>query len=264
MSKNRYSISSVLRALNILKLYSFDKTEFTNKELSEELGLNKSTVTALLSSLDEGGFLEKDEKTRGYRLTHLIYRLGRIYINQIDLHKVAIPLLTELAVYYNESVHIGFLNKFKVYNMDSIESTQPVGIRISKHISHDAHSSAIGKVLLAYLDQEEIEDYFQTVNLRRYTSNTITSKVELRNHLLRVKENGYALDDGELFEDVRCVGAPVYDSSGKVIAAISISGPVFRMTREKIERAYISAVREVSMKISQKLGYLHANHTLSE
>ena len=256
MPENRYSISSVLRALNILKSYGPDKTTYTNKELSNKLGLNKSTVTALLSSLEEGGFLEKDEKTREYRLTYRLYQLGMLYFNQVDLHKVAIPLLTELAVSYNETVHIGFLNKFRVFNIDTIESTQPVGIRMTKHMPHDAHSSAIGKVLLAYLDKEESEKYFQTVQLNRYTPNTITSSQELKNHLVLVKENGYALDDGELFEDVRCVGAPVYNSSAQVIAAISLSGPIFRMTAEKIENEYISAVKNTAFRISQKLGYL--------
>ena len=88
-----------------------------------------------------------------------------LYIHQIDLHKVAMPLLTELAMSYNKTVHIGFLNKFRVFNIGSIESTQPVGIRMTKHIPHDAHSSAIGKVLLACLDNEELEKYFQTVKL---------------------------------------------------------------------------------------------------
>lgn len=244
-----------MRALKILDTFSAEKSSYTNNELSKKLNLNKSTVTALLSSLEEGGFLDKDPITREYRLTYRLHRLGRVYIDQLDLHKVAIPLLTELAVAYNENVHIGYLNKDTVFNIDTIESTQSIGIRIIRDTPTDAHGSAMGKVLLASLNEEELKEYFSTTELRRHTPNTITSKTELRSHLLRVKENGYAIDDAELFEDVRCIAAPVFNSESEVVSAICISGPMFRMTREKIEHEYISAVKNTAFKISQRLGF---------
>jgi len=259
LRKNRYSINSVLRAIKILDSFTIEKPTYTNVELSKKLGLNKSTVTALLSSLEEGGFLEKDPKTREYRLTHQLYQLGRVYMSQVDLHKIAIPLLTELAVSCKETVHIGFLNKFKVMNIDTIESTHPIGIRVIRDVPTDAHGSALGKVLLAHLDAQELEEYFRTVELVRHTANTITSKEELRRHLARVKENGYAIDDVELFDDVKCVAAPIFDENSKALAAISISGPAFRMTREKIEKEYIRAVKQTAAQISQRLGYLNRN-----
>lgn len=255
MPKNRYSINSVLRALKILDTFSVEKSSYTNNELSKKLNLNKSAVTALLSSLEEGGFLDKDPITREYRLTYSLYRLGRVYIDQLDLHKVAIPLLTELAVAYNENVHIGYLNKDTVFNIDTIESTQSIGIRIIRDAPTDAHGSAMGKVLLANLNEEELKEYFSTTDLKRHTPNTITSKTELRSHLLRVKENGYAIDDAELFDEVRCVAAPIFSSESKVVSAICISGPMFRMTREKIEHEYTSAVKKTAFKISQRLGF---------
>jgi IclR family KDG regulon transcriptional repressor len=255
MKNQRYSINSVIRALKILDSYSFQKSAYTNNELSKKLGLNKSTITALLSSLEEGGFLEKDERTREYRLTSKLFQLGRIYVGQVDLRKVAIPLLTELAVSCHETVHIGFLNKFTVVNIETIESNNPVGIRITNDVPTDANGSGMGKALLAFLDEEELEEYFAKVELRRHTPNTITSKEELKKHLARVKENGYAIDDVELLDDVRCVGAPIFDGTGKAIAAISISGPTYRMTREKIDKEYVAAIKETAAKISRKLGY---------
>jgi len=257
LPQNRYSINSVLRALKILDSYSFHKSSYTNKELSNILGLNKSTVTTLLSSLVEGGFLEKDEKTREYRLTYRLYRLGRVYISQVDLHRVAIPLLTEIAVLCNETVHIGFLNKFTVVNIETIENKRPIGIRITQDVPTDANGSALGKVLLAYLDEAGLKEYFDTVELVRHTRNTITAKDELRRHLTRIKENGYAIDDVELIEDVRCVGVPIFDNNAKVIAAISIQGLVYRMTREKMEKEYVPMLKDTAFKISQRLGHLH-------
>ena len=249
MPKNRYSINSVLRALKILDAFSFEKPTYTNMELSKELGLNKSTVTTLLSSLEEGGFLEKDPVTREYRLTFRVYHLGRVYISQVDLHKVAIPLLSELALACNENVHIGFLNRHTVFNIETIESTHNVGIKITHDVPTDAHGSAMGKVMLANLAEQDLEEYLRTAELKRHTPNTITNKTELRNDLKRIRENGYAIDDVELFEDIRCVAAPIFNSASKVIAAISISGPVFRMTREKIDNEYISAVKQKSCRL---------------
>jgi len=244
-----------LRALKILDTFSAEKSIYTNNELSKKLKLNKSTVTALLSSLEEGGFLDKDPITREYRLTYRLHRLGRVYIDQLDLHKVAIPFLTELAIVYNETVHIGYLNIDTVFKIDTIESTKSVGIRIIRDEPTDAHGSAMGKALLANLDEEELEEYFSNADLKRHTPNTITSKTELRNHLLRVKENGYAIDDGELSDDVRCIAAPIFNSVSKTVSAICISAPMFRMTREKIENEYISAVKNTAFKISQRLGF---------
>jgi len=97
----------VLRALKILDSFSAEKAVYTNKELSKKLGLNKSTVTALLSSLEEAGYLEKEPKTREYKLTHRLYHLGSVYMSQVDLYKVAIPLLSELAVSTKETIHNG-------------------------------------------------------------------------------------------------------------------------------------------------------------
>ena len=97
--------------------------------------------------------------------------------NQIDLRKVAIPLLTELALSSNETVNIGYLNKYIVFNIESIESSQPAGIRIFSDVPMDEHGSAMGKATLAHLDKNEIDEYFNTAELTRHTPNTITSKI---------------------------------------------------------------------------------------
>jgi DNA-binding IclR family transcriptional regulator len=110
-------------------------------------------------------------------------------------------------------------------------------------------------VLLAYLDTDELEEYFRTVKLIPHTPNTIISKKKFRAHLAEVKVNGYAIDDVELMDDVRCVSAPIFDNNAKACAAISISGPVFRMTKRKMEKEYVSAIKITARIISQKLGF---------
>jgi len=140
-------------------------------------------------------------------------------------------------------------------NVKIIESTQAIGIRITRDVPTDAHGSAMGKTLLANLDQEELKEYFRNTELKRHTPNTITSKAKLRNHLVRVRGYGYAIDDAELFEDVRCVAAPIFSRTSKARAAICISGPIFRITNDKIEKEYIPALKNTAFKISQRLGF---------
>lgn len=255
MSKNRYAINSVLRAVRILECFSFEKPTLRNSEISKMLGLNKSAVTRILSSLKEAGFLKKEDKTGEFRLTHKLYRIGSIYIQQVDLRKEAIPILTRLSELSGETVHLAVLRDFEVFYIDKIECSQSIGMRSRIGNKSPAYCTGVGKVMLAYLKEAELETFFRTVDLKRYTPNTICDENESRQHLARIKAQGYAIDDVEHESEVRCVAAPVLDEQGEVHAAISVAGPVFRMNREKIETLLISAVRNAAAEISQRMGY---------
>ena len=253
---DRYLINSVLRATQILEAFSFEKPAYTNTELAREVGLSKSTVTRLLRSLEKPGFLQRDEKTGEYRLTHKLFRIGSIYISQISLHSEAMPLLSKLASACKETIHLAVLSEFEVFYLDKIESSQPIAMMSRVGDRAPAHCTGLGKVLLAYLDEDDLDRFFRSVRLKRYTANTITEPNELRCHLGRIRERGYAIDDAEHGAEVKCVAAPVRDKRGKVSAAISISGPVFRLTSEKIKNELISAIAETAKEISSRLGYL--------
>lgn len=256
MSKDRYLINSVLRAAQILESFSFEKSAYTNSELSKKLGFNKSAVTRLLYSLEEAGFVQRDGKTNEYRLTHRLFRIGSVYVNQIDLHAVAMPLLSELASSCRETVHLTVLNEFEVFYLDKVESSQSIGMMSRVGNKSPAYCTGVGKVMLAHLGDEDLAAFFRSIELTRHTPNTITDPAEMKLHLRRIREQGYAIDDSEHEAEVKCVAAPVRDRNGKVIAAISISGPVFRMTRERIDNELIAAVKETAGMISRRLGYL--------
>ena len=219
------------------------------------LGLNKTAVMRILSSLEEAGFLKNEDKTGEYRLTHKLYRIGSIYIQQVDIRKEATPVLTRLSEISGETVHLGVLRDFEVFYIDKIESSQSIGMRSRTGNKSPAYCTGVGKAMLAYLDEAELETFFRTVELKRYTPNTICDENESRQHLARIKAQGYAIDDAEHESEVRCVSAPVLNKEGEVNAAISVAGPVFRINREKIETLLISAVKNAAVDISQRMGY---------
>jgi DNA-binding IclR family transcriptional regulator len=115
LSEDCYLMNSVLRAAEILKSYTREKTAFTNSELAKKLGLNRSTVTRLLYALEKAGFLVRDERTREYSLAYWVYRIGNVYISKIDFHKEAMSLLAQLSASCKETVHLAVLREFQAF-----------------------------------------------------------------------------------------------------------------------------------------------------
>jgi DNA-binding IclR family transcriptional regulator len=122
-------------------------------------------------------------------------------------------------------------------------------------LRNPAHSSAVGKVLISHLPDEELNQFFGGKGLSKRTENTITDMTQLKEHLKMVRNQGYAIDDEENEKGVRCVGAPIYNEAGNAVAAISISGPAFRVTKKVIQENLKKEVMETALKFSQRLGY---------
>ena len=251
-NNDRYVIPAVLRALQILDSFSFQKPTFTNAELSRKLGLNKST--RLLCSLEKAGFIERNDKTAEFRLTYKTYKIGRVYIKQVNLHTEAMPLLNDLTARFNETSHLGVLDEFEVFFMDWVESTQSVTLPSLAGNRLPAYCTALGKVLIAYLDQPALERYLKQVDLKPYTSHTITARNQLRRHLRQIKNQEYALDDGEFQSEVRSVASPVRNEFDQVIAGISIAGPVYRLKDDAVLKKLISEIKKTAHMISKRLG----------
>jgi DNA-binding IclR family transcriptional regulator len=256
VASHPYLINSVLRATQILESFSLDDPTYTNSQLSKKLGLNKSSVTRLLYSLEEAGFLRRDLKTGEYSLTHRLFRIGSVYINQIGFRTEAKPLLSELASSFKETAHLAVLNDFEVFYIDKVESFQSIRMMSRVGSKSPAYCTGVGKALLAHLPAKELEHFFHSVKFKRYTPNTITDPEELKLHLKRIREQGYSIDDSEHEADIKCVGAPLRDADGNVIAGISMSVPGFRMTRERMENELIPAVKRTATRISNRLGYM--------
>ena len=126
--EERYIIPSVIRALQILEAFSFEKSTYTNSEIAKKLDLNKSSVTRLLYSLEKARFIKRDKETGAYQLTHKAYQVGRVYIKRVDVHKVSMPILENLTAACQEVSHLGILDENQVLYLDWVESSQNVSL----------------------------------------------------------------------------------------------------------------------------------------
>lgn len=253
--EDRYVIPSVVRALQILEAFSFQKTTYTNSELSRKFDLNKSSVTRLLSSLEKAKFLKRNKETGAYQLTHKSYQVGRVYIKQVDVHKVSMPILEELTSKCQEVSFLGVLDELQVLYLDWVESKQTVSLPSMTGMKLPAYCTGNGKNFLAHMDEETLSSYFESIELVQHTVNTITDPSTLKKQLKQVKKQGYACDFGEFHEDVISMSAPVYNDVGEIIAGISIAGPEFRLGKDILQKKIIRELKKAALKISRQLGF---------
>lgn len=252
---DRYVIPSVVRALRVLEAFSFKKPTYTNAELSKKLGLNKSSVTRLLYSLEKAKFIKRSETTGAYRLTHKTFQIGRVYINQVDVHKVSMPILEELTAKCQEVSHLALLDEMQVLYFDWVESNQTVSLPSMTGMKLPAYCTGNGKNFLAHMEEATLVNYFENVELLQRTPNTITDLKILKEQLVQIRNQGYSIDFGECHEDVISVSAPVFDDTGQTVACISVAGPVFRMSDEVLQQKIIPEAKKAAARISRRLGW---------
>ena len=251
-------VQAIERVSSILEILGQNPRGVSIRALSDKVNLPKGTTHRLLSSLSYLGYVRQDSKTRDYFLGFKLVELGNLLLSQLDLRKEAEPFLKNLAENTKETVHLVVLDRNEIVYIDKVEGDHnPSGLRMASRIGlrNPAHSSAVGKVLISHLPDEDLNQFFRGKGLPKRTENTITDMAQLKEHLKMVRNQGYAVDDEENEKGVRCVGAPIYDEAGNAVAAISISGPAFRVTKKLVQETLKKEVMETALKISQRLGY---------
>ena len=225
-------------------------------ELSEEVNLNGSTTFRLLATLAQYNYVERDEETSKYRLGLACLELARVYLNDNDVRKIGLPELERLRDDTMETVHLAVLNHMEVVYLDKLEGRYAVGIMSSRVGARaPSYCTGLGKALLAYADQEDVRAYFADKGFARYTDATITSLDELMSELQEIRAQGYSFDRGEHEPDVRCVAVPIFGPRQKLVAALSISGPVGRMEPLLANRELVGRAVETARLISVRLGH---------
>jgi len=254
-SRRREGVQAVKRAITILKTLGEEEMELGVSELARRSGLQKSTVHRLLQTLQREGLVEQNPETGKYRLGLEILRLAGTVLRELeDLQQVARPFLRALAEECGETVNLTILAGDGVINVDRIPS--PHRVRNIGWIGRKMplHCVSAGKVFLAYMPEEEVERFLNS-KLPQLTKYTITDPAKLREELQRVRELGYGVGLEELEEGLNAVAAPIRDYRGKVVAAISVSGPSFRLTREKIPEV-AELTKRAADEVSRHLGYV--------
>ncbi len=246
------SIQSVRRALAILRCFTKEDAELGVTQIGKQLDLHKSTVSRLLATLEQEGFVEKNPENEKYRLGLQLVTLAGIALEQIDLREVAAPYLSKLAELTQETVNIVVLSGSECMNIDGAASPRPIRYvgRIGRRTP--CHCTASGKVLLAYLPSETRQQILSDP-LIRFTQKTIVDFDTLAQDLANICQQGYAITHEEHQQDLSAVAAPIFDHSEQVIAAVTVSGPTYRMGPGQIE-ALVEPVLDIAHQISAGLG----------
>lgn len=252
-NKNPQILSSVSNALRILKSFSTFKPTLKVSELSESLGLAKSTISRLLSTLAHEGFVVKDKKTGAYRLGISVLTLGGIVTNELEIHNEASPVMHKLVSETGETAHLAVLDGLSTIYIHKEECNHPVRILTHLGRKNPAYCTSSGKVLLAY-DEKNLVEEIISQGLRKYTANSISEPEKLLEELRVIRERGYAISTEELTEGTRSVAAPIKDYTGKVVASINVVGPIQRMKDYKIPEIARKVMR-AGEEASERMGY---------
>jgi DNA-binding IclR family transcriptional regulator len=251
------TIGAVDRALAILELFNDQTPELGITEMSKLTGLHKSTLAGLVYTLEQRGYLFQNRETRKYRLGLRLAERAQVALTKFAVTEIARPHLIQLVQRHDESVNLAVLEKTEVVYIDHVGSSQPLGVRVKIGKRASIHTTALGKVITAFLpteDRDLLVAQISTPALEKVTPNSIDTPERLLTELERIKAQGYSLDDQENELGGRCVAAPIFDWAGRVVAGVSLSAPIQRFPYEQVE-AYGKSVRETAAAISQDMGY---------
>ncbi len=253
-SKSPYQVQVLDRALAILDVLSAEGPDLSLGEISEKLELHKSTAHRLMMVLERHKFIERNSVSGRYRLGLKLFELGTKAVSQLDLRERARPFLERLVLETSETVHLCVLDDSEVGYLDKVEPTRSVRMATSVGRRNPMHCTAVGKAIMAYLPEAEVEAIIQRQGMKTMTPNTITNFLALKKELSAIRERGYSIDNEEIEEGVRCVGCVVRNFSGDPLAAISVSGPAFRVTQGKVAELAVP-VMAAAHGLSSELGF---------
>jgi DNA-binding IclR family transcriptional regulator len=254
MRRGRGGVQSVERTLDILEALVELGSEVGLVEISQAVSLPLATVHRLLGTLIQRGYVKQNRQNRKYSLGFRALQMGSDMRQRFTLRLEARPFLQRLVQHCGESANLAVLDDGEVVYIDQAQSTRI--LRMFTQIGNrlPAHSTGSGKVMLAFASPDVVEGIVRRYGLASRTPRTIVDFDAFREELERIRQRGYAIDDEEHEEGVRCVAAPVRDESGQVVASLSVSGPVTRLNDRQMN-AVIPEVVECAMKLSTRLGY---------
>jgi len=248
-------IQSVCRAIQIIRCFEKNE-ELGVTEISKIAGLHKSTAFGLISTLEANKLIEKNELTGKYRLGLELFRLGT-KVNSALRH-IAVPYLEQLVKMYQETANLVVMDDLSIIYLEKVESTQSMRISTLVGGRLPLYCTAVGKAILANLPPEELNSKLKRMEFRKYTGNTVSDRNSLMESLELTRNRGYAEDNEELEIGLSCIAAPIYNHFNIPFAAISLSGPTFRMDEVFRKEASVTLMNYTG-EISMKLGYDNNN-----
>ena len=252
--RSHSTLSSVQNAARLLKEYSKGNRDIGVTELSRRLGIGKSTAHRLLNTLAAEGLLDQDPHTGAYRLGLVMYELGASVALHTDLHEACSPVIDQLRNATKETVQVAVLDGREVVYIERRESAQTLRLFGRVGYRNDAHCTSTGKLLLAALTPHTLEKTLKDWKLKPHTPHTITQLNSLRAEISEIRKRGWAENINESEMGVASVAAPIRNGMGEVIAAVSVAGPLQRVSGDSMKR-FARPCIEAGVAISRRLGY---------
>jgi DNA-binding IclR family transcriptional regulator len=252
-AKRSYNITALQRGLRLLRLFSESPLGLTAKQVAGRSRLPVSTVHRFLANLEGANFLNCGGDGV-YHLGIACFAIGQAALGQLDIRRVSLPYLEELNRQTRETIHLTVRHGLSAVYVEKLDSPEQLRIYSRIGATVPLYCTAVGKVMLAYMPDDERERVLPQLGLKRLTPNSVGNLQELEAELYRVRKNGYACDLEEHELHIRCVAAPIWDHAGGVNASLSITAPVVRMAVTRL-RQLAPLIQTAGLQISRELGY---------
>jgi len=248
--------TSVERTLAVLEAIAERPTGMSNSDINRRLRIPKSSASYILRALVKNGYLRRDRETGRYHLGLRVVNLSHRALAGLDIREIAQPILRQLVDHSHLTSHLAILDHGQAVYIEKIDA--PGFVKMNTWVGRrlDCHSTSVGKTLIAFLPEEELQVLLDERGLEKRTPQTITNAARLLRELEKVREQGYALDDEENNLGVRCVAAPIFNSEGRVEASVGLSGTTYQLEKGGVPKV-AELVKAAARKISHQLGSTH-------
>jgi IclR family KDG regulon transcriptional repressor len=248
---------TVLKALDVLECIALADRPISTGEVAKLCNLSRPTAYRLICTLAARGYVARDDDT-SYRLGTQTLSLSQNVLESLDLPELAQSYLRQLSDITNETTYLSILDDDEILYVGKAESSQSLRTNTKIGSRNMLHCTSMGKAILAFLCESDRANLIERLELTANTANTITDQAALVEELATVRAQQFAVDREESEDGVRCVGTPIFDRTGRVFAAISVSGPAYRLSDSRIA-ALSSLVMDTARTISGRLGYVPQN-----
>jgi len=247
-------VQSISRAFAIMEEIARNRDGIGLAELSKRVGLHNSTTFHLVRTMVSLGYVRQLKESKRYRIGRRLFALAANALDEVEMTSLATPVLEDLSRETGESSHFSVRMGDDVVVMARTGGPGAFQLTDRVGVVRPAHCTALGKIMLAAMKPEQFESFVDRAELKARTPNTITTAERLRREVTEVRRTGVAFDDGEFDTELRCVALPVRDFTGQVIGALGISGPVWRLSTDMLQKR-VRFVRAAAERLSAEFGY---------
>lgn len=245
---------TITRLFQVIEFLADSDDWVSLRTMARELHVNVTSAFRILKTLKELGYVRQHPQDSKYQLTLKIAGISAQVLERVQLRQIAHPFLQNLTSITNETTHLAILDGNEFVYIDKVDNSQAMRMRSRVGQRGQLYSTAVGKSLLAHCPEAELPQLLNGLDFRPLTNQTITDYKKFQDHLIQIRQKGYAIDDEENEIGIRCIGSPIYDHAGRLAGALSISGWTITMTRERIPQLAQELIN-TCQKISNELGF---------